>query len=176
MQLGLNKNEVRLAMHDDQWQTEFNKVRQNLIEQTSLNKNQIEHIGSTAIKEIKAKPIIDLLVGVPSINVDLAELEKELRMVNFYRLKVEQPNEIVFAKFTDQTFNVKTHYIHLVKLEDELWNNLIFFRDYLNRNKTARLAYERIKLDFVNKNDEGIEEYTNSKESFVKKIISHRQN
>lgn len=174
MRLGLKRNEVRLVPHDHQWQDEFKEVKKVLVRQTSLTENQIQHIGSTAIKEIKAKPIVDLLVGIPSIDIALAKLETELRATGFYRLKVKRPNEIVFAKFTDQTFEIKTHYIHLVKINGELWHDLIFFRDYLNKNAQARSEYEQIKLAYIKETSEGIEDYTNSKESFVKKVNSYR--
>lgn len=175
MRLGLKRNEVRLVEHHNSWQEEFKKIKDVLLKQTSLDESQIQHIGSTAIIDIKAKPILDLLVGIPSFDGDLVKLEKELRSADFYRLKVERPNEIVFAKFSDDSFEEKTHYIHLVKIDGELWYDLIFFRDYLNKDAKARKEYEQIKLDFTNEKKEGIEEYTNLKESFVKEILTYRE-
>lgn len=174
MELGTERNKVRLVEYDSAWADEFNKVKENLLERTSLTDHQIDHIGSTAIKEMKAKPIIDILAGIESVASDTSQLEKELRACGFYRLRVERPNEIVFAKFTDKTFEIRTHYIHLTDLNSDLWHNLIFFRDYLNSHEVARKEYERIKLNFVSSNRDGIEEYTNIKESFVKDIYAKR--
>lgn len=88
---------------------------------------------------------------------------------------MKRPHEIVFAKFTDKTFEVRTHYIHLTDISSDLWQDLIYFRDYLNSHKAARKEYEKIKLEFVNEKNEGIEEYTDLKENFVKKVLANKQ-
>lgn len=172
MPLGLKRNEVRITPHDNKWVNEFQKVKKTLLTHTTLKDLQIEHIGSTAIKEIHAKPVIDILVGIQSIDEDVTQLEKELRSCGFYRLRVERPNEIVFARFKGKLFEIKTHYIHLTTYQEDLWNDLIYFRNYLNENVSARREYEQIKLDFVAENSEGIEEYTDMKEAFVIQVLS----
>lgn len=174
MELGTERNEVRLVEYDNAWVDEFKRVKEDLLGHTSLTDSQIQHIGSTAIKGIRAKPIIDILVGVDSIESDTTELEKELRSCGFYRLKVNRQDEIVCAKFTDETFKFRTHYIHLTDINSDFWHDRLFFRDYLNANEDARREYERIKLRFTNKKSEGIEEYTGFKEAFVKDIYSKR--
>ncbi len=104
----------------------------------------IEHIGSTAIKNIVVKPILDLVVGVDEIeNVDKSFF-RGLKEAGFLKLKVERPNEIVIAKFTDDTLEEKTHFIYLVEYNNELWKNLIFFSNYLNSNETAREHYREL--------------------------------
>ena len=69
---------------------------------------------------------------------------------------------------------VKTHFIHLVDYRKELWNNLVFFRDYLNSNHDARLGYLKVKKDYLEKSSTGINEYTDYKAKFVKRIFSLR--
>jgi GrpB-like predicted nucleotidyltransferase (UPF0157 family) len=56
----------------------------------------------------------------------------------------------------------------------ELWNNLIFFRDYLNSNKAVRNEYQNLKVDYVKNNTGGIGDYTDHKEEFVKRIYGER--
>jgi GrpB-like predicted nucleotidyltransferase (UPF0157 family) len=85
-------------------------------------------------------------------------------------LAVERTSEIVFAKFEDDTYQAKTHYIHLVDYDKELWNNLIFFRDYLNSNEAVRNEYHNLKWEYVQNNSSGIVEYTDYKEEFVRRI------
>ena len=87
---------------------------------------------------------------------------------------MELPGEIVLAKFKDNSYQVKTHYIHLVEYQKPLWKNLIFFRDYLNNNEHARHRYLDIKEEFLRNNSEGIREYTDYKEAFVKETIDKR--
>ena len=172
MELGLEHNEVRIVDYSDEWAEEFEKVKHGLIDSTGLERNRIEHIGSTAIQNMSAKPIIDVLVGVDDLSTVDKDLMKLFGKEGFLRLKVERPGEIVLAKFKDDTYKVKTHFIHLVEYRKHLWNDLIFFRDYLNENEEARKQYLNIKEEFLNNKTEGILEYTNFKEAFVKGIVS----
>ena len=174
MRLGLKNDEIRLVDYATEWNDEFRRVKKEIMENTKLEENRIEHIGSTAIKGMLAKPILDILIGVDDINNVDHSIISELKTIGFYRLKVERPREIVFAKFTDKTYEEKTHFIHIVEYQKELWNNLIFFRDYLNANENERQKYLEIKLDYLKQSSIGILEYTDHKEEFVKNIIKKR--
>ncbi|WP_059174074.1 GrpB family protein [Bacillus sp. FJAT-27445] len=175
MKLGLESNEVRVVPYNPGWKQECAKVKEDLLQHTNLLDHQIEHIGSTAIIGIQAKPIIDILIGINDLSSVSDRLLNGLRNTGFYRLRLERTNEIVFAKFTDSTYQVKTHFIHLVDFNGELWNNLIFFRDYLNSNENAKKEYEDLKLNYIRQSSKGINEYTDHKEAFVKKVFSLRE-
>lgn len=170
----MKRNEVRLVNHDDAWKEEFRQVKADIVKSTIIDSHQIEHVGSTAIKEIMAKPVIDIVVGIESLESDLTELIKDLKDCGFYRLRVERPNEIVFAKFTDETFESKTHFIHLTEYKGTFWKDFIYFRDYLNAHPAARKEYEKTKTTFAVDNSEGIVEYTDSKEAFVRRILNDK--
>lgn len=174
MKLGLKRDEVRVVEYTPEWQEEFSRVRKELVEYTNMDEHRIQHIGSTAIRGMSAKPIIDLVVGVDDLGQVDKPLLKNFNKAGFLRLKVERPGEIVLAKFTDDTYEEKTHFIHLVEYQKELWNNLIFFRDYLNSNEAARKEYLEIKTEYVNTSSTGVNEYTNFKEEFVRSIFEKR--
>jgi len=175
MELGLKRDEVRLEAYTVEWQKEFYSVKQDILKSTPIQEYRIEHIGSTAIKDMVAKPILDLVVGIDDIkNVDNA-IFQGLKEAGFFRLRVQRPNEIVLAKFTDESYEEKTHYIHLVEYNKDLWKNLIFFRDYLNTNVEEREQYKNLKMAFLENNNGGINEYTDYKEQFVKEIYKKRK-
>ncbi|MBR7553638.1 GrpB family protein [Allobacillus sp. GCM10007491] len=174
MQLGLGYDEVRLASYTPEWKEEFIKVKNELMKHTNLEDNRIEHIGSTAIKGMSAKPIIDIIVGVDDLQIVDKPLMKKFYEAGFLKLKVERPGEIVLAKFTDDTYKEKTHFIHLVDYQKELWKNLVFFRDYLNSNEAARERYLEIKREYLKDSSTGVNEYTDFKEEFVKEIFKKR--
>lgn len=176
MKLGLKRNEIRLEAYTPEWAEEFNKVKNEILENTNLEDKQIEHVGSTAIIEMAAKPIIDILVGIDDLKKADQTFFHSLKQSGFLRLKVEKPNEIVLAKFTDDTYEEKTHYIHLVEYKKEIWNNLVFFRDFLNSNESARKRYLELKLQYVKNSSSGIKAYTDHKEEFVKGIFNKRIN
>lgn len=174
LKLGLKRDEVRVEAYNPEWSREFLWVKRSVMGNGHLKENRMEHIGSTAIKGMVAKPIIDILVGVD----DLEDLDKlllnDVKDAGFLRLKVHRPKEIVFAKFTDETYEVKTHFIHVVEFQGKLWKDLVFFRDYLNRNETARKQYKQVKMDYLKVATSGINEYTNFKDDFVKTIVKKR--
>ncbi|MFF2752889.1 GrpB family protein [Psychrobacillus sp. NPDC058041] len=174
MKLGLNKDEVKLMPYTSEWNSEFIKVKDELLKLIEIKANCIEHVGSTAITDMVAKPIIDILVGVNDIEKVDKSLVNVLQKVGFLRLRVERPGEIVFAKFTDDTYEVKTHYIHLVDYDKDIWRNLVFFRDYLNANEKVREEYKRLKISYSVRENMKITEYTNLKEPFVKSIFAKR--
>lgn len=175
MNLGLKNNEVRLIEYSPKWKDEFKRSKNLILDHTHIQENRIEHIGSTSIIGMSAKPIIDIVIGVDDLEKVDKTLFKELENAGFFRLKVNRPNEIVLAKFLDESYKVKTHFIHLVEYEKDLWHNLIFFRDYLNSNKEAREKYLDIKKKYVSKSSTGIIDYTNYKENFVKEIYKKRK-
>lgn len=174
MKLGLKKDEVRLESYTSKWKEEFTNVKKDLIKFTNLEEFRIEHIGSTAIKGMSAKPLIDIVVGIDDLENVNKELFKSFSHAGFLRLKVERQGEIVLAKFTDETYQEKTHFIHLVEYQKELWNNLIFFRDHLNSNEDAKKKYLNIKLEYLNKFSTGVNEYTDFKREFVNEIVKKR--
>lgn len=175
MNLGLKNNEVRLVEYSPKWRGEFERSKNLILNHTHIPENRIEHIGSTSIIGMSAKPIIDIVIGVDDLKKVDKTLFKELEKAGFFRLKVNRPNEIVLAKFLDESYKVKTHFIHLVEYKKDLWHNLIFFRDYLNSNKEAREKYLDIKKKYVSKSSTGIIDYTNYKENFVKEIYKKRK-
>ncbi|KMN46209.1 GrpB family protein [Bacillus paramycoides] len=175
MDLGITGDEIKLVSYTDEWKKEFSKVKHEIQKSTNIDANRIEHIGSTAIEGMISKPIIDILVAIDDLNAVEKSVIDGLQSIGFLRLKVVRSGEIVFAKFTDSTFQKRTHYIHLVEYEKEIWNNLIFFRDYLNDNDEAKIEYKDLKLDYIKKDSVGIKGYTDYKEGFVSSVLKKQK-
>ncbi|WPP39378.1 GrpB family protein [Paenibacillus hunanensis] len=172
--LGLKRDEVKLVQHDPLWKEEFEQIQEQIMQVLpQLRTEQIQHIGSTAIMDIQAKPVIDIALGVEDFAEQRCHAEEPLRTIGFYRLRVQRQQEIVFARFTDSTYEVKTHFIHLIPFESEHWKNMLFFRDYLNAHAEMRMEYERLKQSFTM--DQGdIEQYTEHKEQWIQHIFTKR--
>ena len=164
---------MKLVPYTDEYQCEFCTVKDEILRTVPIQENRIEHIGSTAIRGIVSKPVIDLVMGVDHLQSIDSEIIAGLKKSGFLRLKVERPEEIIFAKFTDDTYQEKTHFFHLVEYNQQLWHDLLFFRNYLNANSSEREAYQQLKKDSIRL--PGIDDYTASKESFVKRIYNKRK-
>ncbi len=79
MILGLKKNEVKIVPYDNEWKNEFIRARSMIIEHTNIHYDRIQHIGSTSIEGIQAKPVIDIIMGVDDIDNILESFLKEMR-------------------------------------------------------------------------------------------------
>ncbi|EKO3848932.1 GrpB family protein [Vibrio harveyi] len=172
MKLGLANHKVDVVKHDPAWRQEFARSRSELALVTEIPPIQIEHIGSTAILDMPAKPIIDIVLGIEHFPHVSPKLIDALKSVGFLRLKVEKQDEIVFAKFTDDSYQVKTHYLHLTQYQGQLWRDWIQFRDRLNGNAELRSEYLALKFSLVKQAEITIEKYTDAKTSLVRKVIN----
>ncbi|QUW20530.1 GrpB family protein [Sporosarcina sp. Marseille-Q4063] len=172
MILGLNRGEIKLVEPQEGWKEEFLKTQKEIHEATSIDINRIEHIGSTSIKGIKAKPMIDFAVGVDDVNNVPSHIFRSLQEISFYRLRVVLEDEIVLAKFdNNETFDVKTHIIHMVDYRGEKWNDLILFRDKLNSSQALRKEYEELKANYIQNETGDMDDYTNYKERFILGVL-----
>ena len=172
MILGLGKGEIKLVEPQVGWQEEFHKTQKEIHEATGIDVDRIEHIGSTSINGIKAKPMIDFAVGVDDINNVPSNIFKSLQEISFYRLRVVLENEIVLAKFdNNKTFDIKTHIIHMVDYKGRKWNDLISFRDKLNSSMELRKEYEELKANYIQHETGDMDDYTNYKERFILGVL-----
>ncbi len=87
MQLGLKNDEIRLEKYTDKWNDEFIKIKNELLKHTQLEEYRIEHIGSTSIKGMSAKPIIDIVVGVDNLKTIDEALFNSFRKAGFFKTK-----------------------------------------------------------------------------------------
>lgn len=167
--LGLKKGTVYLCEHENQWEIEAQNTISRLKKILGNVANDIQHVGSTAIPSIKAKPIIDIAVAVDDFGSVLA-LEKELKDEGFYyRPSLEPSEQLLFASgsFYDGTGDLQTHFIHVVRTGSMEWINYINFRDYLNQNPAVAKEYESLKVALAKKIPNDREIYTKGKHNFV---------
>lgn len=169
--IGLKRGTVKLYEHEKEWEieaqntiTKLRKILGNIIK-------DIQHVGSTAIPSIKAKPIIDIAIAVDDFNEILA-FEKDLKNEGFYyRPNSDLGKQLLFASgsYYEGTGNLQTHFIHIVKTESMDWINYINFRDYLNNNLSVAKEYETLKesLALQFSIDNGREKYLKGKHEFI---------
>lgn len=149
--LGLKRGTVQLCEHKKAWEIEARNTILQLKEILGAVIKDIQHVGSTSIPAIKAKPIIDIAIAVDSFE-DVLQFEEELKKQGFYyRPKVDLGEQLLFASgsYYDGTGDFQTHFIHIVKTGSMDWRNYINFRDYLNSTPSAAKAYEDLKVSLA---------------------------
>lgn len=171
--IGLKRGTVKLCDHEKEWEIEAQNTISRLKEILGDTIRDIQHVGSTSILTIKAKPIIDIALAVDDF-ADILSYEQELRDNGFYYRPKEQesiPAQLLFAcgSYYDGTGDLQTHFIHVVRTGSMQWINYINFRDYLNSTPQVAKAYEDLKLSLERTIPENgsREAYLNGKHDFI---------
>ncbi len=169
--IGLKRGTVRLYQHEKEWEIEAQNTISRLREILGNVIKDIQHVGSTSILSIKAKPIIDIAVAVDDFN-DILVYEKELKNDGFYyRPNVSIENQLLFAcgNFYEGSGDSQTHFIHIVLTNSMEWINYINFRDYLNSTPSVAKEYEDLKVSLALQApiDSGREKYLKGKHDFI---------
>ena len=156
---------IFLTEHNEKWKDWYAEERDHLAgllpEGVILN-----HIGSTAIKGIWAKPIIDILIEVEDAAV-LAEVKNVLLSAGYICMS-EDKNRISFNKgYTENGFAERVFHIHVRLVGD---NDEIAFRDYLNSHPDTARQYEKLKLSLWKEYEHNRDGYTNAKTEFVTRV------
>lgn len=153
--------------HTSNFKKIYFEEEQNLISLLGNNIMRINHIGSTSIVNIKTKPIIDILI---EINFANKETVKDILLSNTYILMNENDNKMVFNKgYTINGYANKVFHIHIKRYGD---CDELYFRDYLNDNKSKAIEYEKLKLELFNKYQPNRDLYTEGKSNFVKEVVN----
>ena len=169
--IGLKRGTVKLCEHEKEWEIAAQNTISRLKKILGNVANDIQHVGSTAIPSIKAKPIIDIAVAVDDFN-DVLALEKELKDEGFYyRPQSDLGGQLLFASGSlyEGTGDLQTHFIHAVRTNSMDWINYINFRDYLNSTPTVAKEYEDLKVSLAMQApiDSGREKYLKGKHDFI---------
>lgn len=171
--IGLKRGTVKLCEHEKEWELEAQNTIARLKKILGNVIKDIQHVGSTSILSIKAKPIIDIAVAVDDFD-DILNFEKELRDNGFYyrpNAQASLRNQLLFAcgNFYEGTGDLQTHFIHVVHTNSMDWINYINFRDYLNNTPSAAKEYEDLKVTLVLQVpvDKSREKYLEGKRDFI---------
>lgn len=173
--IGLKRGTVKLYDHQQQWDVEANNT---ILKLRSILKDvikDIQHIGSTSIKSIKAKPIIDIVIAVDNFEEILSYKDKLQNSGFYYISKSDIKNQLLFAcgNYYEKTGDLQTHFIHVVKTNSIDWINYINFRNYLNENLSVAKGYENLKIELAQKYADDVDRkrYLQGKHDFIVNIL-----
>ena len=159
--------EVIIEDYNPDWEKQFQAEKRKIIE-TLDAAITIEHIGSTSIKGLGAKPILDIAIGVNDLE-DVGKFIEPLKQIGYeFVYHQEFPERRFFRK---GQWGAGTHHLHFYRFEGEHWNNQILFRNYLRNNPNAMKKYHQLKLELAEKYRFNRVAYTENKASFIYDIL-----
>ncbi len=161
---------VRVVEYRTEWVADFEAERDRLAEVFSGSGAAIEHIGSTAVPGLAAKPIIDVLVGVERL--EDAEVRIEPLRALGYEYVPEYEREIPDRRyFRRPSRRPRTHHLHCVEHGGRLWRRHLAFRDRLRASPEKAAEYGALKRSLASAHPDDRTAYLEGKDPFIRRIL-----
>jgi GrpB-like predicted nucleotidyltransferase (UPF0157 family) len=180
---------ITVVPYSSEWAESFRSERHRLLEAAGSFIDAIEHIGSTSVPGLDAKPIIDVMIGVTEERLfDMAGEERapiygapvtaagsaeHCRMVQAitalgYTYHGEHG---ISGRLFFQKAPVRDAHLHLVRREGEFWRINLLFRDYLRTHGDVAAEYAALKRELAERHRNEREAYTRAKAHFIESVI-----
>jgi GrpB-like predicted nucleotidyltransferase (UPF0157 family) len=172
MIFGLTRGEIRLVAHQPGWSAAFAHEKEQLARILKPPALMIEHVGSTAVPGLAAKPILDIALAVSSLEGTnpwpnlLSGLD-----YTFFGDR-EGWGEHFYAKGPDQS---RTIYLHVVPIENRRWCDYLVFRDSLRARTELRQEYETLKRRLLTQFGDNRPAYTDAKAALIRRVLDERK-
>jgi GrpB-like predicted nucleotidyltransferase (UPF0157 family) len=166
--IGLERHVVQLSAPDPAWRAAFESERDDLARLLAGLVVDVQHVGSTAIPDLCAKPVIDVLVGLTSFT-DVDEAVRLLVQSGYHDRGRAEGGRHHVAKGPPER---RTHYVHVVGHGSDEWEDKVLFRDYLLRHPERVTAYEVLKRGLAQRHVVDRPSYTTAKHAFVIETVA----
>lgn len=156
---------VAMAEYDPAWPGAYERERARIADAVGGLVVEIEHIGSTAVPGLGAKPIIDIMVGIRS-PADGERCVRPLEGLGYeYKGEFGIPRRLYFRRLTGGS---QTHHVHMVEHGSDFWERHLLFRDYLREHPQEAQDYYELKVRLAAEFGTDREGYTEAKTEFIR--------
>ncbi len=186
---------IKISPYQSEWPQLFEEEKQNLIRHLGFDFLEIEHIGSTSVKGLSAKPIIDILVGVKNeehLNLLRQKLEGKENYIYFQKWESMMPYRRLFVKMgtvpekyknqiptilkeeeeqSDAITEYRKYHIHCVCFSHPFFERHTLFRDHLRENKDVLKKYEDLKIKLSQQEWKRSSDYSVAKTDFITGVM-----
>jgi GrpB-like predicted nucleotidyltransferase (UPF0157 family) len=170
--IGLKRGTVQLENNYPEWVDLFEKTAERIRKKVGNLVSDIQHVGSTAVPGLLAKPIIDIAIAVssrdliPSVVTALVEIG--------YIDRGDGGRDGGYLLVQECEPNVRTEHIHIVEETDRQWRDYILFRDSLRDDPSLREEYSQLKKMLAAENRKDRNAYTMGKHDFIRGLVGNR--
>ena len=157
---------IVVVPYDEAWLSLFVEERVHLQRTLGSLAKGIEHVGSTAVPGLAAKPILDIMVGVDNLR-DAERCVRPLEQLRYeYRGEAGVPGRLFFRKG-----HPRTHHLHVTDIGSEFWERHLVFRDYLRSHPETACKYAQLKYYLADHFRGERAAYTEAKTGFISEVI-----
>lgn len=164
--IGLERDIVRLAPYTAEWKRLFEQEKALLQAAIGHHVLDIQHVGSTSIPGMVAKPIIDVGIAVTSFEGARVCIQPIEQLGYEYRGEFGIPLRHYFVKG-----DPRTHHLHMHELDSPDWENQVLFRDYLIQHPALAEEYAALKVDLAQRYRTDRGAYLDSKAPFIQRVM-----
>ncbi len=166
--MALKRGIVELEEYNPKWADDYKKEEKLLKEVLGDEIIEIHHIGSTSIPGLKAKPVIDILIVIKSLN-DIDKIEEILKNYDYENRGQQGVSDRYF--FAKGSEDARTHYIHFVEPNSNTYYNQVYFKKYLIEHPEYIKKYCDLKQELASKYANERPKYTQGKNEFITNVI-----
>jgi GrpB-like predicted nucleotidyltransferase (UPF0157 family)/prolyl-tRNA editing enzyme YbaK/EbsC (Cys-tRNA(Pro) deacylase) len=161
---------VIIVPYDPQWSAQYDMEKIRIQEAMGAYLEAIEHIGSTAVPGLSAKPIIDILGGIVSLSNAPLFIPKLEQIGYCYvpEYETQLPQRRYLTRLEGGHAAI---HLHIVETTSQFWRDHLAFRNLLRSNNHLRDAYGRLKIDLAAKFNTDRVGYTDAKTDFIRKAL-----
>ncbi|MGI6611714.1 MAG: GrpB family protein [Limnochordia bacterium] len=164
--LGLPKGKVLLAPWSLEWEKEYENERDCIQSAIGPFICAMHHIGSTAVRGLAAKPIIDMAIEIPRFDTGIQCVAGLERLGYSYKGTNVLPERHYFSKGSP-----RTHQIHMFEVGNQYLLKQLAFRDCLRKEDSVRQEYEELKRALAEKNSHDKLAYADAKTDFIDAVL-----
>jgi len=161
---------VEIVPYDAAWPTRFELEKAVLLDVFRPVEVQIEHVGSTAVVGLGAKPIIDIMLGMDHLSaVELRIPDLVARGYEYIsRYESEFPERRLFAK---PQWRPRAFHLHAVERWTPFWHRLLLFRDFLRQHAEVAVEYCELKKRLATAFSDDRDGYARAKTAFIEAAV-----
>lgn len=164
---------IFLVSHNEKWIEYYSEMKEFLCSVLSdFQIRRISHIGSTAVKNIWAKNIVDILVELDR-DENLGNICEVMESNGFICMSADENRVSFNSGYTENGFAEKVYHVHFRREGD---NDELYFRDYLNEHPQVAKEYEQLKLNLWKQYEHNRDGYTEAKSDFIKRWTTKAKN
>ena len=146
----------------------FEEARAEIVGRCGALVVAVEHVGSTSVPGLGAKPIIDIMAAVERLD-DARALIDPLAAISFeFVPKNDVPGRLFFRRGLR---GAGTHHLHVVELGSREWRRHLLFRDHLRAHPERAAEYERLKREVAARHGHDRRAYTDAKTPFIESVV-----
>jgi GrpB-like predicted nucleotidyltransferase (UPF0157 family) len=159
---------ISLAAPDPNWPAAYILARDEILDLLPAPPLLIEHMGSTAVPGLMAKPVIDIIILVTDMEPTRQAMPRLARIGYEFRPAVSSPERLFLLRRDSN--GVRSHHLHIHTDHSDVQRHLLF-RDQLRADATMRRDYEALKLDLALRNADDREAYAKGKDALIDAVV-----